>query len=75
MNLELKQAKQQIRPYLRQISEAALWQLCAVAKDGRIVWESACNCIRGVVGGCSNEGYLEQSSAAAFMAERPGCSC
>jgi hypothetical protein len=56
MNAELRRAKQQIRPYLRQISEAALWQLCAMAKDGRIEAMDSCNCIVGIgSGGRYNE--------------------
>jgi hypothetical protein len=69
MNADLKQAKQQIRPYLRQISDTALWQLCAMAKDGRIEYVDTCHCIRGIVGGCSLDGYRRQNSDAAYKAE------
>jgi hypothetical protein len=51
MNADLKQAKQQIRPYLRQISDTALWQLCAMAKDGRIEVMDTCHCIVGIGSG------------------------
>jgi hypothetical protein len=70
MNAELKQAKQQIRPYLQQISDTALWQLCAMAKDEKVVWLEPYQCIRGIVGGGTFEGYQQECSLLALTAEQ-----
>jgi hypothetical protein len=69
MNAQLKQAKQQIRPYLRQISETALWQLCAMAKDGKVEFTDPCKCIRGIVGGGTRDGFHDERSIVAIVAE------
>jgi len=69
MNQQLRLAKQLIRPYLAAISTEALWQLCATAKDGQIAFLSQCRCIRGIVGGGTQEGYHRECSPLAVSAE------
>lgn len=69
MSKELKVAKQEVRPYLKHISDQALCDLGAMAKDGKIEYMEACKCIRGIVGGGTREGYGRENSAIALLAE------
>jgi hypothetical protein len=69
MNAALKQAKQQIRPYLQQISETALTALYCMAQDGRVSFTLPCKCIRGVVGGGTVAGYRRENGEDALKAE------
>lgn len=69
MNAELKQAKQNIRPYLRQITDQQLAVLMAMAQDGKVEYMDQCSCILGIVGGCTKAGYKEQSTKIGDAAE------
>lgn len=70
MNKELKQAKQSIRPYLMQITDQQLAVLTAMAQDGNVQYSNHCQCIKGIVGGCTLEGYQAEDSKVARHAEK-----
>lgn len=69
MDQQLKQAKQNIRPYLRQITDQQLAVLTAMAQDGKVEYSDHCKCIRGIVGGCTFNGYISENSDLAECAE------
>jgi len=66
---KLERAKGYIRTYLREIPDEALWQLCAMAKDGQIEYLNKCKCMLGIVGGATFEGYRRENTLEAIMAE------
>jgi hypothetical protein len=69
MDATVKRGKQQIRQYLANVSDSALWQLAAMSKDGQVQYIDNCKCIRGIVGGGTFEGYCLEDSADACNAE------